>query len=63
MEMKLLVVRAFGPHTKGDILSDSGDIAKIIAGQHAGDVVRVGAWAAMDDKTAGNHSVASSQES
>ena len=41
MSVHLVVVRAFGPHARGDVISAPGAVAEILAGEHAGCVVRV----------------------
>jgi len=41
MDLHLVVVRAFGPYAKGDVVSDAAAVAAILAGEHAGSVVRV----------------------
>lgn len=41
MPFHLVVVRAFGPHAKGDSVTDADAIATILAGENAADVVRV----------------------
>jgi hypothetical protein len=41
MEWKLVVVRPFGTHLKGDVLSDATLIARVLASDNARDVVRV----------------------
>lgn len=41
MDVHLVVVRAFGPHAKGDVVASPAEIATILAGEHAGNVVRV----------------------
>ncbi|MBN9510750.1 MAG: hypothetical protein J0I21_16780 [Alphaproteobacteria bacterium] len=41
MTVQLVVVRAFGPHARGDVIADKEIIAALLAGEHAHDVVRV----------------------
>ena len=41
MTMHLVVVRAFGPHATGDVIADPADIAQVLAGEQARNVVRV----------------------
>ena len=41
MDIKLVVVRPFGTHQRGDVVTDVAEIAKVQAGEHAGCVVRV----------------------
>ena len=41
MDIKLVVVRPFGTHQRGDVVSDVTEVAKVQAGEHAGCVVRV----------------------
>lgn len=41
MSIKLVVVRAFGPHARGDVIFDADEIARVLAGEHAANVVRV----------------------
>lgn len=41
MDVHLVVVRAFGPHAKGDVIAEPGEVAAVLAGEHAGCVVRV----------------------
>jgi len=43
MELHLVVVRAFGPYAKGDVVADAAAVAAVLAGEHAGCVVRVAA--------------------
>ena len=42
MSMQLVVVRPFGAHSRGDVVTDPGQIAKILASESAANVVRVG---------------------
>jgi len=37
----LIVVRPFGPHGLGDVITDAAEIERILAGEHAGSVVRI----------------------
>ena len=37
----VVVVRAFGPYRVGDVVSDAEAIARIMASEHAGHVVRI----------------------
>jgi len=41
VNIKLVVVRSFGLHAPGDLISDSKETAEILGGEHAHDVVRV----------------------
>ncbi len=41
MNVILVVTRAFGPHAKGDHLSDPATVAETLAGEYSGHVVRV----------------------
>ena len=41
MNTVLVVVRPFGPHAKGDVITDAATIAAVQAGQNAHCVVRV----------------------
>ena len=41
MDIKLGGVRAFGPHARGDVIDDAGEVARVLAGEHAVCVVRV----------------------
>jgi hypothetical protein len=41
MTVQLVVVRAFGPYARGDVIADKEAIAAVLAGEHAHDVVRV----------------------
>lgn len=41
MEFRLMTVRPFGAHRKGDVISDPSEVAKILAGEYAGNVVRL----------------------
>ncbi len=41
MQFHLIVVQAFGPHAKGDVVTDAETIARILGGEHAVHVVRV----------------------
>jgi hypothetical protein len=41
MNIQLVVVQAFGPHAKGDCITDPAQIQTILAGGNAGRVVRV----------------------
>ena len=36
----LIVVRPFGPHRPGDAISEPDEVARILASEHAGHVVR-----------------------
>lgn len=46
MEFKLVVVRPFGGHPVGTVLTDGNLITATLAGEHAGNVVRVAVPAA-----------------
>jgi len=39
--MHLVVVCAFGPYAKGDVIAASSVVAEVLAGENAGCVVRV----------------------
>lgn len=41
MDIRLVVVRDFGAHTKGDVVSDADEITKSLADERAACVVRV----------------------
>lgn len=41
MNIKLVVVRPFGSYRRGDEVTDTGEIARVQAGETAGCVVRV----------------------
>ncbi len=41
MSIKLVVVRAFGTHARGDVIEDEAEIERVLAGEHANLVVRV----------------------
>ncbi len=41
MNIHLIVVQAFGPHAKGDRVTDPAEIASILAGEHAGHVIKI----------------------
>lgn len=43
MVMKLMVVRPFGVHAKGDVVTDPAEVTKILACEDACKVVRVSA--------------------
>ncbi len=43
MNIHLAVVRSFGPHAKGDRITDATDIAVILAGENSDKVVRLSA--------------------
>jgi hypothetical protein len=45
MDFKLVVVRPFGGHAVGSVIDDAKTITTILAGEHAGRVVRVPAGA------------------
>jgi hypothetical protein len=48
MNIQLVVVQAFGPHAKGDCITDPAQIQTILAGENARHVVRVTAPAAKE---------------
>jgi hypothetical protein len=48
MNVHLVVVRAFGPYGKGDVIADPSVVADVLAGEHAGSVVRVRAPAGAE---------------
>lgn len=37
----LIVVRPFGPHRPGDAIADPDEVARILASEQAGNVVRI----------------------
>ena len=39
--MHLIVTEAFGEHRRGDLITDAGEVAKILAGEHQVYVVRI----------------------
>jgi hypothetical protein len=41
MDSLLVVVRPFGRYVTGEEIKDAADLAAVLAGDHAGDVVRV----------------------
>ncbi len=41
MNLHLVVVRPFGPHAKGSVITDATDIASILASPYADHVVRI----------------------
>lgn len=41
MNTTLVVVRAFAPHAKGDVIADAANITAILASEQAQNVVRV----------------------
>ncbi len=41
MNIQLVVVRGFGPHAKGDCITDPAQIQTILAGENASHVVRI----------------------
>ena len=41
METALVIVRPFGPYVVGDVITNAAEAAKIGAGEHADNVVRV----------------------
>ena len=41
MKSALIVVRPFGVHVVGDVITDAGKAEELLAGEHAHDVVRV----------------------
>lgn len=43
MNIHLVVVRPFGAHQRGDVITDAGMVAQILASSNAHDVVRVAA--------------------
>ncbi len=47
MNIQLVVVQAFGPHAKGDCITDQAQIQTILAGENASHVVRVSTPAAL----------------
>jgi hypothetical protein len=46
MNFHLIVVQGFGPHAKGDRVTDATEVATILAGENASHVVRIPAPAA-----------------
>ncbi len=53
MDIRLVVVRPFGPHSKGDMVTDATETQKILASEHAADVVRVGLPSVVNGSAAG----------
>ncbi|HTR17162.1 MAG TPA: hypothetical protein VMI52_09035 [Acetobacteraceae bacterium] len=47
MATVLVVVRPFGSHAVGDVISDTQDVSTVLAGEHKHDVVRAPAAAAL----------------
>ena len=41
MDIKLVVVRPFGAYQRGDVVTDSVEVARVHDGEHAACVVRV----------------------
>jgi hypothetical protein len=41
MTVQLVVVRAFGPYERGDVITDPQVVAEMLAGENAAAVVRV----------------------
>ena len=41
MNSALIVVRPFGTHAVGDVITDAGKTTELLAGEHVHDVVRV----------------------
>ena len=41
MNSALIVVRPFGAHAVGDVITDVGKARELLAGEHAHDVVRI----------------------
>lgn len=41
MSIKLVVVRAFGAHARGDVIEDESEIGRVLSSEHATCVVRV----------------------
>lgn len=41
MNSALIVVRPFGAHSVGDVITDDAKATELLAGEHAHDVVRV----------------------
>ncbi len=41
MTVHLVVVRAFGPYARGDVIRDANEAGAVLAGEHADCVVRV----------------------
>jgi len=50
MNIILVVTQAFGPHGKGDHISDPVLISEILAGEYSGHVVRIRAPAASSQE-------------
>lgn len=42
MDVRLVVVRPFGPRAKGDVLSSPSDVMKILSSENICNVVRIG---------------------
>jgi len=49
MDVRLVVVRPFGSHAKGDVLSSPADVMKILTSEDVCNVVRVGVPAMPSD--------------
>ena len=41
MQFHLVVVRPFGAYAKGALITDPGEVALVLAGENAADVVRI----------------------
>jgi hypothetical protein len=41
MDIKLVVVRAFGRHARGDVIEDASEVAQVLCSEHSACVVRV----------------------
>lgn len=52
MSMRVVVVRPFGTHGRGDILADASEVKQILTSEHAADVVRVRVAAALTPSAA-----------
>lgn len=62
MEFRLVTVRPFGAHRKGDVISDPSEVTKILAGEDAGNIVRVAAPSAPASTAASSAAASSSGE-
>lgn len=62
MDMRLVIVRPFGSHAKGDVITEPGEIAKILAGDNGHDVVGVALPAGPDANAASKTSGAAPRE-
>ena len=49
MDVRLVVVRPFGSHAKGDVLSSPSDVMKILSSEDVSNVVRISVPAVLSD--------------